>query len=222
MKAKIIAIIISSIIIVATGVTLLVIYLPDKPPSNNIFDWQPPANSTYFSNYVKVPYMVPMRDGVQLSTDVYVKINISEALPVILIRTPYGREMVEMFSFYTQLGYVIAIQDFRGFYGSEGEIDLPFFTEQNDGHDTLKWIEKQPWCNGKIGTWGPSALGVAQYLMAPNASSSLKCQLPIVATPDSYEAMFRGGEFRNELVVPWMEENGFSKENLALYQKKKN
>jgi predicted acyl esterase len=22
-----------------------------------------------------------------------------------------------------------------------------------DGFDTLEWIAKQPWCNGKIGTW---------------------------------------------------------------------
>lgn len=220
MKIKILAIIISSVIVVATGVTLLIVYLPNKSPSNHIFDWQPPSNSTHFSNYVKVPYLVSMRDGVRLATDVYVAKNITESLPVILIRTPYGREMVEVFSFYTQLGYIIVIQDFRGFYGSEGEIDLPFFAEKNDGHDTLKWIEKQPWCNGNIGTWGPSALGVAQYLMAPNASSSLKCQLPIVATPDAYEAMFRGGEFRHELIIPWMEENGFLEESIVFISEK--
>ena len=32
-----------------------------------------------------------------------------------------------------------------------------------DGFDTIAWIAKQEWSNGKVGTWGVSALGAAQY-----------------------------------------------------------
>ncbi len=213
---KQIAVIIASSLVIATTVTLLVVLLPQRFGNPQVFDWEFPTNSTYYNYYVKVPFNVPMRDGTKLATDVFVPIDINESLPVIFVRTPYGRDMLSLMSGYTSEGYVVVLQDFRGFYESEGEIGLPFFTEQTDGHDSLTWIDNQPWSNGKIGTWGLSALGIAQYLMAPNAPDSLKCQLPIVATPDTYKAMFRGGEFRNELVVPWLEDNNFPQESLDI------
>ncbi|MHA1222468.1 MAG: CocE/NonD family hydrolase [Candidatus Heimdallarchaeaceae archaeon] len=214
MKTKIIALLISSLIVVTTITTLLIVFLPSRNQKPGGFNWTIPENSTQTASYFKVPYMVPMNDGIRLATDVYVPLDINESLPVILIRTPYDKNEMELFSFYTQENFIVVIQDFRGFYYSEGEIGLPFFTEQKDGQDTIKWITKQPWCNGKIGTWGPSALGIAQYLLAPNAPESLKCQMPIVATPDIYKAMFRNGEFRRELAVPWMESNNFPEESL--------
>ena len=214
MKKKI-AIIVSVSLIVATTVTLLSIYIPKLRNQSEGF-WVFPSNSTSHNSYTEVPYYVPMRDGVSLSTSVFIPSDIKESLPVILIRTPYGKSMLGMLAGYTYEDYIIIIQDFRGFFESEGEKGLPFITEQNDGQDTLNWISNQPWCNGKIGTWGPSALGIAQYLLAPNAPSTLKCQLPIVATADIYEAIFRGGELRNELIIPWISGNDFPLESLDL------
>ncbi|MHA1353473.1 MAG: CocE/NonD family hydrolase, partial [Candidatus Heimdallarchaeaceae archaeon] len=53
-----------------------------------------------------------------------------------------------------------------------------------------------------------------QYLLAPNASEELKCQVPIVGTPDVYEAAFRGGVLRTELMVPWMAAQGYTIEEI--------
>ncbi|MBY9001336.1 MAG: CocE/NonD family hydrolase [Candidatus Heimdallarchaeota archaeon] len=210
MKTKFLALIISGTIIVATTVTLLVIYLPRENLPDPSFNWTFPSNSTYHDDYVKVSYMVPMRDGIRLATDVYFPVEINESLPVILVRTPYDKDLMVMFlSSYVLRDYILVLQDTRGFYESEGDKGMPFFSDQIDGHDTLSWITVQPWCNEKIGTWGPSALGVAQYLMAPNAPSSLVCQLPMVATSDSYTASFRGGQLRYELLVPWLEDNSY-------------
>jgi predicted acyl esterase len=208
--------IISAVLVTASGVTLLVIYLPPRIPEIPGFEWQFPSNSTLHDDYVKVPYMIPMRDGVRLATDIFVPRTITGPLPVIFSRTPYDKDMLDLLSGFTLEGYIVVLQDIRGFFASEGEITLPFFTEYKDGHDSLEWITAQPWCNGKIGTWGPSALGIAQLLMAPNAPDSLKCILPIVATPDMYNGMFRGGQFRHELVIPWLEANSFPKTSLDL------
>jgi len=217
-KTKTLAIMISTTIIVASVCTLLVVFIPKQFPQPTGIDWQFPQNSTIYSDYIKVPYSVKMLDGVGLATDLYLPSNLNEALPTIFIRTPYDKDALTLMASYTQEGYAVVIQDFRGFYASGGEKSLPFITEQVDGQISLIWITEQPWCDGKIGTWGPSALGIAQYLMAPNAPSSLKCQLPIVATPNGYEAGFRGGELRSELFIPWMISNQFPQESFDMLQ----
>jgi predicted acyl esterase len=56
------------------------------------------------------------------------------------------------------------IQDLRGRFKSEGHHAIIFANdglgEHQDGRDTLEWIAKQAWCDGKIGSWGGSALGI--------------------------------------------------------------
>ncbi|MCG3221691.1 MAG: CocE/NonD family hydrolase, partial [Candidatus Heimdallarchaeota archaeon] len=223
MNRKILVSIISAVLVSAIAIPLMVVYIPDRPPIITGFEWQFPSNSSVKEGYVIVPYLVSMRDNVAISTDIYVPSAIDEPLPVIFIRTPYGKSQLALLAVgYALKNYIVVLQDFRGFYESEGDLTLPFISEQLDGQDSLEWITDQEWCNGRIGTWGPSALGIAQYLMAPNAPNSLKCQLPMVATPDIYEAMFRGGELRHELILPWLEGNNFpdeSMESLQEYEK---
>ena len=44
-----------------------------------------------------------------------------------------------------------------------------------DGFDTIAWIAKQDWSNGKVATWGASALAVAQYETARENPPALVC-----------------------------------------------
>jgi len=148
-------------------------------------------------------YMVPMRDGVKLATNVYLP-NGEGPWPVILSRTPYGRFKIDEF---TRNGYAVVTQDWRGYGGSEGE-KLPFEAEGwgglRDGYDTMEWIAAQGWCNGKVGTWGGSALGIAQNLMAGSYPPSLVCQHILAAAWDLYPDMFfQGGVLRKFLVEGW-------------------
>ena len=67
---------------------------------------------------------VPMRDGVKLSTDLYLP-DAPGPFPVILIRTPYCNNVaagVEDGVYFAQRGYVVAIQDVRGRFDSEGRV----------------------------------------------------------------------------------------------------
>jgi predicted acyl esterase len=61
---------------------------------------------------------IGMRDGVKLSTDLYLP-QTEGKVPVILIRTPYKKEMVEVQGrYYARRGYAVAVQDCRGRFGS--------------------------------------------------------------------------------------------------------
>ncbi len=155
------------------------------------------------------PTMVPMSDGVALATDVYLPEG-EGPFPVVLARSFYGRGagLAEQF---TTNGVAFVIQDTRGRGDSEGE-DLVFHTdgwgERQDGADTVRWIREQPWCNGKVGTMGASALGIVQVLMAP-ATPELTCQAIWVADSSFYGGLsYQGGVWRKELCEIWAENVG--------------
>ena len=69
-------------------------------------------------------YMVPMRDGIRLATDVYLPGG-TGPWPTIVARTPYGR--FGLGDLYDQ-GYAVVTQDMRGYGDSEGE-KRPFETD---------------------------------------------------------------------------------------------
>ena len=148
-------------------------------------------------------YMVPMRDGIKLATDVY-GAGAAPA-PVILVRTPYGRTTrgAGALSMATLLGYVVVIQDVRGRFDSEGDFSS-FFEEGNDGYDTIEWIAAQRWCNGKVGMFGASYLAITQWAAAMKAPPHLTCLFAAVAPADSYQqATYQGGVLRQEMVQGW-------------------
>ena len=156
-----------------------------------------------FSQPVVETFMVPMYDGVELATDVYLP-NTWGSYPVILLRTPYGKDSESTFGYLAALnGYAAVIQDVRGRFESQGE-NQPFTYAYLDGHATVEWIYEQGWCNGKIGTAGASALGINEYLMAPDLPDYVKCQYIMVATSNLYKyGVTENGALRYSLVYGW-------------------
>ncbi len=159
--------------------------------------------------------MAPMRDGVRLAT--YITFPDGDGpWPVVLVRTPYGGEPVADGWEAQRLlenGYCIVGQDMRGRFKSEGS--APAFTSDGwgklqDGYDTVEWLAKQSWCNGKIGTWGVSGPGITQTMMAGSAPPSLSCQHIGVAAADLYsQCFFQGGELRLEMTLYWLKQGGW-------------
>jgi putative CocE/NonD family hydrolase len=114
--------------------------------------------------------MVRARDGIGLATDIY-RPDSGGPFPVILERTPYDksapsrsertaaaatpRSRAEVAAYFVAHGYAVAYQDCRGRYRSEGRF-TKYLSEAEDGFDTLAWLVKQPWCNGRIATMGLS------------------------------------------------------------------
>ena len=140
--------------------------------------------------------MVPMRDGVRLATIVY-KPEGGEPRPVILTRTPYSQARYDRRApRYLEQGYVFVSQDMRGRFQSEGVYE-PYQADIEDGYDTVEWIASQPWCNGKVGISGRSAMGIAANLAAAANPPHLVCAY-IVTAPESLfdESYYMGGVFR--------------------------
>ena len=156
---------------------------------------------------------IAMRDGVHLATDIYLPEG-DGPFPVIFSRTPYGRVTMGKGGIgFAQNGIAFVMQDMRGRFDSEGE-NLPFvgcgWGEHQDGVDTMEWLKKQKWCNGRIATIGGSAGGITQNLLAGAAPDGLKAQYISVAAASLYsDASYIGGAFRKADADGWMIHNKF-------------
>jgi len=156
----------------------------------------------------KQTYMIEMRDGVKLATDVYLAPgSFGAPRPVILIRTPYGKNGMDMYRmFYSTQDYHLVIQDFRGTHDSEGIHNFIIFTEAyQDGVDTLNWILAQSWCNGKIASAGPSALCLNQYYYAGMAPDGLVAQQLWFGTPEMFDHAIYQGSYHKSSVETWIQ-----------------
>ncbi|MGW2195392.1 CocE/NonD family hydrolase, partial [Streptosporangium sp. NPDC001682] len=111
-------------------------------------------------------FMVPMRDGTRLATDVYLP-PAPGRHPVVVSRMPYDKASAWMAvdriaPRYLERGYVFVAQDVRGKFRSEGET-MPFVHEVEDSYDTLDWVVGQPWSDGAVAMTGDSYHGYTQW-----------------------------------------------------------
>lgn len=145
---------------------------------------------------------VPMRDGVNLATTIYLPLE-EGSYPVVLVRTAYNRVPVGGADF-ARRGMAFVVQDVRGRYASEGEF-YPWTSEREDGLDTLEWIANQPWCDGNIGMFGDSYLAGVQLAVAAPGHRSLKALNPRFICLDPWQhAFYFDGVFSLALVYSWL------------------
>ena len=152
---------------------------------------------------------IPMRDGVKLSANVF-KPPGRVRLPVLLVRTPYGKGIDPLpgYDLFIESGYAVVVEDVRGRGQSEGKF-RPLEQEVNDGSDTLNWIAGQWWSDGRIGMLGGSYLGIVQWKAALSGNPHLKAISPVVAGYDDYLDRFysRGGGLKLGHRLSWMAAN---------------
>jgi putative CocE/NonD family hydrolase len=117
------------------------------------------------------PLRIPMRDGTELLADRYYPRDTAPT-PTVLIRSCYGRSTFKVLAtVFAERGMQVVFQSCRGTCGSQG-IFRPFFDEQDDGADTVEWIERQPWFSGKLALWGISYLGNTAWAIARSRVSA--------------------------------------------------
>ncbi|HOQ29087.1 MAG TPA: CocE/NonD family hydrolase, partial [Armatimonadota bacterium] len=160
---------------------------------------------------------IPMRDGKMLAADLYIPKR-PGTYPTLLIQTPYNRKQVgaalpnagKAGPLVDPEEYALVVVDWRGFHGSKSAGEgARFHPRGQDGYDTVEWIARQPWSNGKVGTWGPSALGRIQFLTAKEQPPHLVCCVPVVASPGvTYADYYDNGVFR-EAHVKLLDRLGF-------------
>jgi hypothetical protein len=124
------------------------------------------------------------RDGVTLRSDVYYPQD-GGRYPVLLCRTPYNKLTPRYVSDARALaasGYTVVVQDHRGRYASNGEFKWMFRDKSEthdaeDGYDTVEWVAKLPWSDGRVGTWGHSNASWAIWMLFSTQPPSLAAGL---------------------------------------------
>lgn len=173
-----------------------------------------------FSGIFKLPSIqkdVQSRDamfttpsGISLHmTHYYPKEKKDLPLPTILIRTPYYRQL---FSFLgdrlASHDYHVIIQDCRRRFVKENEEEFPLEGENLDGADTIQWIEKQDFFNGKIGMYGISYLGLTQFAVVDELKKrniqSLKAIVPVNSSSRVYDFIYPNGVLHLDLLTNWL------------------
>ncbi|HCG28478.1 MAG TPA: acyl esterase, partial [Chloroflexi bacterium] len=164
-------------------------------------DWRGATESAdEYGVLAALEVMMPMRDGVRLATDVYFPARLDDPadraeglFPVLLVRTPYNKRADDTrmrAEYFTRRGYVVAIQDCRGRYRSEGT--FAFLTQEpEDGYDAVEWLGAQPWSTGKVGMFGTSYLGWTQTAAAVLNPPSLAALVVNQAGANAYTSSVR-------------------------------
>jgi len=142
--------------------------------------------------------MVEMRDGTSLATDIFRPADpetgdpVTAAKPALLDRTPYNKRgrLERHGEWYAKRGYVVAVQDCRGRFNSEGEFYI-FVDEAEDGHDTVEWLADRPYCDGQVGTFGTSYGAWVQSALATQAPPHLEAMFVNQGAANGREATFR-------------------------------
>jgi putative CocE/NonD family hydrolase len=146
-----------------------------------------------------------MRDGVTLATDVYLPASggrvPSKPLPALMQRTPYnkGGGKSGMGMLLARHGYLVAVQDARGRYASDGEFNA-FAQEAEDGYDAIEWLASQPECDGRVGTFGGSYEAYAQAAAVTQSPPHLAAVCHYFGYPHGYHSVRQGGA----LDIFWM------------------
>ncbi len=149
-------------------------------------------------DYIYQEIFLPMNDGTKLATDIYLPKS-NGKYPCVLVRTPYNKVGVkDDAEWFVKKNIIVVVQDCRGKFKSEG-VFYPFANERHDGLQTLCWIRKQPWSNGKVGGWGGSYVGYTQWAI----SDSLDALVPNMTGADLYELIYPGGLFSLQTAFNW-------------------
>jgi len=144
---------------------------------------------------------ITVRDGVRLSCDVY-RPNREGRFPALLEHIPYRKDDFRHARdraqgvYFAERGFVTTRLDVRG-TGSSGGVAVDEYTvdEQEDAVEVVAWMADQPWCTGKVGSWGVSYGGFACIQLAARRPPALAAIAPVYATDDRYtdDMHFFGG-----------------------------
>ena len=169
-------------------------------------------------HYTKYEHRIAMRDGTRLFTSVYVPKTCDAPHPILLKRTPYSvapygvdqyPESIGPSEHFTKAGFVVANQDVRGRYMSEGtwvevrphnpaKASRQDTDESTDTWDTIDWLVKHVPCNnGRVGMWGISYPGFYVSAGMIDAHPALEAVSPQAPVTDYYlgDDSFHNGAF---------------------------
>src|SRR4029077_9609729 len=147
---------------------------------------------------------VPMSDGTVLLATHYTPVSVASAATV-LVRCPYGRSglfALQSAQIFAERGYHVLLQSVRGTFGSGGDFE-PMQHEIADAQDTVAWLRRQSWFEGRLATYGLSYRGFVQWALAMDPPPELVAAVVHVGPHDFSRAAFRNGAFDLYNYVMW-------------------
>lgn len=153
---------------------------------------------------------ITLSDGTVIFGDLYRPEGVERDLPILLAWGPYGKHGLSNKVFWPrsgvepewlstltpfegpdpvwwgQRGYGVAIVDPRGAWLSGGDFHHNGPQEAQDCAETIEWLGRLPWCNGRVGMTGVSYLAAIQYYVAPLKPGPLAALNPWEAFSDWY------------------------------------
>jgi len=176
--------------------------------------------------------MIPMRDGAELYTEIYLPRAASGPLPFLMERTPYdARSGLTGFApteagYSTRLhdhtelvrdGYIFVFQDLRGRYRSTGTYQTlrpprdkskrNSIDESTDTYDTIEWlVENVPNNNGRVGVLGISYGGFTSMRAMLEPHPALRATSPQATCADMFvgDDWHHNGAFRLDYAFRWV------------------
>lgn len=179
-----------------------------------------PLRALWWGVRINDDVRIDAADGTGLKATLFRPRNVNGVLPTIFVRMPYDRRAsadgLGYALFFARHGYAVLVQDVRGTYGSEGNDFVPWRHATSDGVASLDWIVDQPWSNGKVGTFGCSALGELQFSLARANHPAHTAMIAsgagggIGSAGDRYGyfGLFEGGVFQLASGFGWFAEHG--------------
>lgn len=157
---------------------------------------------------------IPMRDGTRASAAVWR--HASGAAPVLLMRTPYGvhepagpltgggADYTPYVMSFLEAGYAVVWIECRGTYRSEG-VFTPVVDEKDDALAALEWLTAQPWCDGRVGMYGFSYVGMTQWAAASTGHPALRAVAPSATTMNWHSGCWysSGGLLNHGVIAYW-------------------
>lgn len=158
-----------------------------------------------YSEFTYERVRVPMRDGVELSVDIWRPVTPKGVeVPVILSLTPYhvlykaldaNEENLPAgdAALFVPKGYAYALGDVRGTYNSGGCWDYGGIKERQDGYDLVEWLGTRGWSNGKVAMTGASYDGTTANAAAVEQPPHLATIVPVSAISRWYGYAYQQG-----------------------------
>lgn len=156
-------------------------------------------------------------DGVTLFAHRY-HYGSAEPAPVVLMRSPYGRAGQKELEarMLAERGYQTVVQSCRGTFGSGGDFE-PFRNEKRDGAEAVAWVKQQPWCDGRVMTYGASYVGMTQWAaLAGGAQGISAMAVQVASTRPSESVIYPGGAFALESMATWVGHLGLDARRVLL------
>jgi putative CocE/NonD family hydrolase len=148
--------------------------------------------------------LIKTRSGASLSATLVRKKENLGPLPTVLFYTTYdqGDRDLRFGKLAVDRGYVGIVVYARGIRTNLNDY-MPYEHEGDDIYDVIDWISKQTWCNGKVGMYGGSYTGFAQWAAVKHVHPALRTIVPQVAVMPGYDTPMENSVCATPLCLRW-------------------